>query len=194
MKVTPRKLAGAFEVRLEPRWDARGYFMRTWDERLAAEAGIARRWVQENQSRSVRRHILRGLHFQRPPHAEAKLVRCVVGRVLDVFVDLRRGSPSYGRWDAVELAAEEHNMVFIPRGCAHGFYTLTDESVVQYKVDACYAPQAEIGLRWDSAGIDWPAAEPLLSDKDRALPDFATVETLLAGVADWDAEADEGGR
>lgn len=189
MKVTPRKLAGAFEVRLEPRWDARGYFMRTWDERLAAEAGIARRWVQENQSRSVRRHILRGLHFQRPPHAEAKLVRCVVGRVLDVFVDLRRGSPSYGRWDAVELAAEEHNMVFIPRGCAHGFCTLTDESVVQYKVDACYAPQAEIGLRWDSVGIDWPAAEPLLSDKDRALPDLATVETLLAGVADWDAEA-----
>lgn len=190
MKVIPRKLAGSQEVRLEPRWDARGYFVRSWDELLAADAGIQRRWLQENQSRTIRRHTLRGLHFQKPPHAETKLVRCVVGRVLDVFVDLRRDSPTYGQWDAVELAAELHNMVFIPRGCAHGFCTLSDESVLQYKVDARYAPGAEIGLRWDALDIDWPTASPMLSDKDRDLPDFSTVERLLADVADWQAEAE----
>jgi dTDP-4-dehydrorhamnose 3,5-epimerase len=148
--------------------------MRVWDEQIFREHGLTTSWVQENQSLSDRKGIIRGLHFQQPPHAETKLIRVVGGAILDVFVDLRKESATYGRWDSIQLSAESHTMVYIPKGFAHGFCTLTEKTVVIYKVDAYYAPEFEGGLRWDdeTLNIRWPTQEPLVSVKDRALPSF----------------------
>jgi len=180
MKVTPLRLPGTFEIRLEPRRDDRGYFMRWYDRETFARAGLPTEWVQANESRSTR-NVLRGLHFQRPPHAETKLVRAIHGRVHDVFVDLRRGSPSYGQWDAVELDAAAANAVLIPRGFAHGFCTVSDEAIVSYLVDSEYVPGAEGGLLWNdpAVGIRWPlVTEPIVSAKDRAWPTLAHLEPI----------------
>ena len=176
MKVTERRFRGVFEVRLEPRWDARGSFMRTYDADLLGVAGVDRPWVQENQSRNVRQGIVRGLHFQFPPHAETKLVRCIRGSIFDVFVDLRSGSPTFGPWDGLVLSEEKPSMVLIPKGFAHGYCTLTEESEVLYKVDHPYRADSEGGLLWSDPdiGIDWPAIEhPELSEKDRKQISFA---------------------
>ncbi|MGC9994040.1 MAG: dTDP-4-dehydrorhamnose 3,5-epimerase [Terriglobia bacterium] len=174
MEITPRRLNGTYQIVLAPHGDERGYFMRVWDEQLSRQHGLTTAWVQENQSLSRRKGIIRGLHFQRPPHAETKLVRVAAGAILDVFVDLRKGSHTYGQWDSLELSAENHRVVYIPRGFAHGFCTLTDEALVVYKVDAYYAPESEGGLRWDDEvlRINWPTRDPLVSDKDKRLPSF----------------------
>jgi len=174
MKIEPLKLSDTFKVILDPRKDERGYFVRTFDKAIFQACGLATDWAQENQSLSDRRSILRGLHFQRPPHAETKLIRVVSGAIFDVFVDLRKASPTYGQWDSVDLSADNHTMVYIPKGFAHGFCTITDVAVVVYKVDACYAPDAERGLRWDdeTLNIRWPTDKPFLSAKDTALPAF----------------------
>jgi dTDP-4-dehydrorhamnose 3,5-epimerase len=180
MKLEPRRLAGAYEIRFEPRGDERGYFMRWYDRDTFARAGLPTEWVQANESSSLR-NVVRGLHFQRPPHAETKLVRAVAGRVFDVFVDLRRGSPTYGQSDSVELSAERKNAVLIPRGFAHGFCALTDDAVVSYLVDNAYAPNAEGGLAWDdpALGISWPVgANPVVSARDRAWPRLADLEPI----------------
>lgn len=179
MKLTPRRLAGTYEIALEPRGDERGAFVRWYDRETFARAGLPTEWVQGNES-SSRRNVVRGLHFQRPPHAETKLVRAVAGSVYDVFVDLRRGSATYGQWDAVELSAEKRNAVLIPRGFAHGFCARTD-AVVSYLVDNAYAPQAEGGLAWDAPelAIPWPVeGEPILSARDRAWPGLSALEPL----------------
>lgn len=183
MQITPLKIPGTYEITLKPLGDVRGYFMRTYDNHIFAEHGLVTQWMQENQSYSSRQGIVRGLHFQRPPHAETKLVRALSGTVLDVFVDLRQGSPFFGQWDTVELHAEKHNMVYIPKGFAHGFCTLTDEVIVAYKVDAFYAPDHEGGLRWNdpTLKIPWPCETPLVSTKDQAWPelvDFVSPFTL----------------
>jgi dTDP-4-dehydrorhamnose 3,5-epimerase len=180
MRLEPRRLAGVFEIVPEPRGDERGYFMRWYDRESFARAGLPTEWVQGNES-SSRRNVVRGLHFQRPPHAEAKLVRAIAGAVFDVFVDLRRGSPTYGQWDAVELTATRKNAVLIPRGFAHGFCARTDDAVVSYLVDNAYAPQAEGGLAWDdpALGIAWPLQGPaIVSQRDRAWPPLAALEPL----------------
>jgi dTDP-4-dehydrorhamnose 3,5-epimerase len=172
MNIQPLSLAGSYLVRLEPRRDDRGYFLRTYDEGAFRAAGLPTSWVQENQAWSSRRGTLRGLHFQRPPFAESKLVRVLVGAILDVFVDLRLDSSSYGQWDAIELSADNFAMVYVPKGFAHGYCTLTEQALVAYRVDSPYAPQCEGGLRWDDpvVGIQWPVKAPYLSDKDRSLP------------------------
>ncbi len=180
MNIAPRRLAGTFEITLAPHADARGYFMRWYDCALFAAAGLPTGWLQGNESGS-RRGVVRGLHFQRPPHAETKLVRAVTGTVFDAFVDLRRGSPTYGAWDAVELSAARGNAVLIPKGFAHGFCCLSEEAVVSYLVDHPYTPQAEGGLAWDdpALGIPWPLPVPaLVSDKDRRWPRLAALEPL----------------
>ena len=180
MKIAPRRLAGTFEIALEPRLDERGYFMRWYDREGFARAGLPTEWVQANESAS-RRNVVRGLHFQRPPHAEAKLVRAISGAVFDVFVDLRRASPTYGQWDAVELSANARNAILIPRGFAHGFCATSDEAVVSYLVDNAYAPAAEGGLAWDdpALAIAWPLTGPAqVSAKDRAWPRLAQLEPL----------------
>ena len=174
MEIVPLKLSGSFKIILDPRKDERGYFVRTFDKAIFQAGGLTTEWVQENQSLSNCRGILRGLHFQRPPHAETKLIRVVVGAILDVFVDLRKASPTYGQWDSVDLSADNHTMVYVPKGFAHGFCSTADVAVVTYKVDANYAPEAEGGLRWDDETLDikWPTDKPFLSVKDRALPAF----------------------
>jgi dTDP-4-dehydrorhamnose 3,5-epimerase len=174
MEIKPLRIEGTFEIQLQPREDERGYFMRNYDDMIFRDHGLVTDWKQENQSLSTKRGIIRGLHFQAPPHAETKLVRAVIGRVLDVFVDLRKDSPTYGQWDAVELSEDNHNMVYIPKGFAHGYCTLTNRSLVQYKVDAYYAPSAEGGLRWNdkTLNIQWPVSDPTLSERDQILPEF----------------------
>ncbi len=174
MEITPLRLNGTYQIVFTPHNDERGYFMRVWDEALARRHGLTTAWMQENQSLSRRKGIIRGLHFQRPPHAETKLIRVAAGAILDVFVDLRKGSQTYGQWDSLELSAENHRGVYIPRGFAHGFCTLTEEALAVYKVDAYYAPESEGGLRWDDEvlRINWPTREPLISEKDKRLPSF----------------------
>ena len=179
MDIEPLPLPGAFTVTLDPRCDERGYFMRTYDETLFLHAKLVTAWAQENESWSHRRGQVRGLHFQHPPHAETKLVRVCAGAIFDVLVDLRRGSPTYGRWEGVELSATNHRMAYIPKGFAHGFCALTDGVLVQYRVDAPYAPAFEGGLRWDDPdlAIAWPVGEVFVSAKDAALGSFAQFES-----------------
>lgn len=162
-------------VIVEPRLfrDARGYFFESFSQREFSEKVRAVNFVQDNESRSTC-GVLRGLHFQRPPHAQSKLVRCVRGAVLDVAVDIRRGSPTYGRHVAVELTEDNHLQLFIPRGFAHGFAVLSAEAVFQYKCDNYYAPEADggISIRDASLGIDWriPEEKIILSEKDTRHP------------------------
>ena len=162
-------------VVIEPKvfGDARGYFFEAFNQREFDEKVGAIRFVQDNESKS-RYGVLRGLHFQKGEHAQAKLVRVVSGSVLDVAVDLREGSSTYGKWHAEELTGENHRMVFIPRGFAHGFAVLSEEVVFQYKCDNFYCPAAEGGIAWNDPGlgIDWrlPEADILLSEKDKHHP------------------------
>ena len=183
MKIEALEIVGAHEIILRPLGDPRGYFMRTYDHAIFEEHGLPTQWVQENQSANAKKGILRGFHFQAPPHAETKLVRALVGRVLDVFVDIRRSSPTYGRVGMVELDAAKHNAVLVPRGCAHAYLTLTEDTVVAYKVDAYYAPQSEGGLAWNDPdlGIDWPLdGEPQLSEKDTKWPRLKDLDSPFA--------------
>jgi dTDP-4-dehydrorhamnose 3,5-epimerase len=156
--------------------DARGYFCETWSADRMAEGGLQVRFVQDNESLSAAAGTLRGLHCQAPPFAQAKLLRVARGAIRDVAVDARRGSPTYGRWVAEELSAENGAQIFIPRGFLHGFVTLTDDTLVLYKVDNGYDAASDGGVRWNDpdVGVDWGvAAEGLtLSDKDRRAPFF----------------------
>lgn len=159
-------------VIIEPKLfnDARGYFFESFSQREFDEAVRRVRFVQDNESRSSR-GVVRGLHFQKPPFAQSKLVRVISGAVLDVAVDIRRGSPTFGRHVAVELSGENHRQVFIPRGFAHGFSVLTESVVFQYKCDNYYSPESEGAIAWDDPdlGIDWKIApsDVILSEKDR---------------------------
>ena len=155
--------------------------MRTYDSHIFAKLGLTTDWLQENESYTARRYTIRGLHFQHPPYSETKLVRVVRGAILDVFVDLRTQSATFRRWGILEVSAERHNMVYIPRGLAHGFCTLVDDCIVSYKVDEVYHPDAEGGVRWDdpALGITWPSRTPTLSDRDRALPSLDDVTLLF---------------
>lgn len=166
-----RRLKGVFEITFEPHIDERGFFMRTFDDKLFDEIGINKKWVQENHARSDSKDIIRGLHFQLPPYSETKLVRSIVGVVLDVFVDLRKDSSTFGQWDSIELSAKNKKMILIPRGFAHGYCTLTEISEVLYKVDNYYSPEYEGGIIWNDRNlkIDWKLNKgdyPILSDKD----------------------------
>ena len=180
MRIEALRLPGTFLVTGSPLRDERGSFMRWYDREAFARAGLPVDWVQGNESSSGR-NVVRGLHFQRPPHSEAKLVRAVRGAVYDAFVDLRRGSPTFGAWDAVELSEEAANAVLIPRGFAHGFCVVSDQALVAYLVDNAYAPAAEGGVRWDdpALAIPWPlSGTPVVSAKDRRWPPLAQVEPL----------------
>lgn len=158
---------------VEPRVfpDGRGFFMEAYKYSDFAGAGIAEHFVQDNHSSSAR-GVLRGLHYQLPPHAQGKLVRVIEGRVWDVAVDIRRGSPTFRKWTGVELSAENSRMVYIPPGFAHGFLTLSEHAQFFYKCTAEYSASCEAGIRWDDPGIGipWPAAEITVSDRDRGLP------------------------
>ena len=162
-------------VIIEPRifTDARGYFFESFSQRAFDEQVRTIHFVQDNESKSSY-GVLRGLHFQKPPYAQSKLVRCVKGAVLDVAVDIRKGSPTYGKWVSCELTENNHRQFFVPRGFAHGFSVLSDEVIFQYKCDNFYAPQAEGAIAWDdpTLNIDWkiPADKVILSEKDAHHP------------------------
>lgn len=172
MKVIETKLKGV--VILEPRvfGDARGWFMETWSKAKFDAAGMPLEFVQDNQSYSAHKGTLRGLHYQLEPMAQAKLVRCTRGELLDVAVDVRPKSPQFAKWTGAILSAENKRQLFIPRGFAHGFITLTDDVEIQYKADNFYAPQCEGNIRWDDPqiGIEWPFAPTILADKDANAP------------------------
>ena len=171
MEIIRTEIEDVFIV--EPRvfGDARGYFFESFNAaEFEAKSGVKTTFVQDNESKS-KYGVLRGLHFQKGEHAQSKLVRVVRGRVLDVAVDIRKGSPTFGKYVAVELSEENHRQLFVPRGFAHGFAVLSEEAVFQYKCDNLYAPQAEGAIAWNDPqiGIDWKidAADVLLSDKDK---------------------------
>lgn len=163
-----------FEISVKTYRDERGWFRETWSRRTLAATGIDADFCQDNHSFSRYAGTIRGLHFQTPPFAQAKLVRCLKGSIFDVAVDIRTGSPSYGNWVSCLLSAEEGNQFFVPAGFAHGFMTLEHDCEVAYKVDSDYAPQADAGVIWNDPiiNIDWPSDHrpPVLSEKDNELP------------------------
>lgn len=164
--------------------DQRGWFTESYNRARLADLGITDDFVQDNHSMSAAKGTLRGMHFQRPPHAQAKIVRCIVGAIWDVAVDLRGGSPTYGRWVAAELTAAGGEQLYVPAGFAHGFLTLTENAEVAYKASAYYAPESDEGLAWDDPdmAIAWPlgGTEPFLSGRDRALQRLAGWESPFA--------------
>lgn len=168
----PTPIAGAYIVRLEPRTDERGFFARTFCVDEFEAVGITAKFVQQSLARSVRRGTLRGMHFQAEPHGEDKFVRCTRGRIFDAIADLRRSSPSFRRVFTVELDAASGDALFVPRGCAHGYQTLDDDTDVLYAMSARYAPQAARAIRYDDPGLSiaWPISEPILSAADQAAP------------------------
>ena len=159
---------------IEPRvfGDNRGWFMESWSKRDLAAAGIHCEFVQDNQSFSAQKGTLRGLHYQLNPNCQAKIIRCTKGTILDVAVDIRQGSPMYKKWIAIKLSAENQKQLYIPRGFAHGFVTLTDDVEVQYKADNYYAPECDGNIRYDdpAIGVDWGSGDFILSEKDQKAP------------------------
>jgi dTDP-4-dehydrorhamnose 3,5-epimerase len=167
-------LLGAFVIELEQLGDARGFFARTWCQREFATRGLDAKLVQCNISFNHATGTVRGMHYQVAPYAEAKLVRCTMGAIYDVIIDLRPESPTFTQWIAVELTAENRRMCYIPKGFAHGFQTLRDNTEVLYQMSEFYAPAAARGIRWNDPafGIQWPMEVRVIAERDRTYPDF----------------------
>lgn len=172
MKVIETALPGVVIIEPQVFGDARGWFMESWSAKKMEDGGIHVAFVQDNHSFSAQKGTLRGLHYQLNPMAQAKLLRASRGAIFDVAVDVRRGSPTYAQWVGVELSAENYRQLFIPRGFAHGFITLTDNVEVQYKADNLYAPDCDGNIRWDdpAIGVAWPLTPTVLSEKDANAP------------------------
>lgn len=179
MQLDPTALPGVMILTPARFGDARGWFSETWNAARMVEAGLDLAFVQDNHSFSAEKGTLRGLHFQRPPRAQDKLVRCTRGTILDVAVDIRKGSPHYGQWVGVELSAENGKQLLVPKGFLHGFLTLTPDCEVQYKCTDTYAPDCDGAVAWNSVGIDWGlnGATPVLSAKDAAAPALADFDS-----------------
>ena len=179
MQLDPTALPGVMILTPARFGDARGWFSETWNAARMVEAGLDLAFVQDNHSFSAEQGTLRGLHFQRPPRAQDKLVRCTRGTILDVAVDIRKGSPHYGQWVGIELSAENGKQLLVPKGFLHGFLTLTPDCEVQYKCTDTYAPDCDGAVAWNSVGIDWGlnGATPVLSAKDAAAPALADFDS-----------------
>jgi dTDP-4-dehydrorhamnose 3,5-epimerase len=175
MKFVPTPVHGVTVVDLDIAEDERGFFARTFCQDEFTAAGIEIKPCQLNLSHNAHAFTLRGLHFQAKPHGENKLVHCVRGRIFDVAVDLRSDSPSYRRWFGIELAPHLRRLLYVPKGCAHGFLTLEPESDVSYVMGQPFVAEAGRGVRWDDPafGIDWPTQPQLISSRDRSFPDFS---------------------
>jgi dTDP-4-dehydrorhamnose 3,5-epimerase len=174
MKFSESKIQGAFLIELQRRKDHRGFFARSWCAREFEAQGLNPRVVQINVGFTAKKAGLRGLHYQLAPHAEAKTVRCTYGSVFDVVLDLRPDSPTHKQWEAFELGAENHKMLYIPEGCAHGYQTLTDDAEIEYLTSAFYASGSATGVRFDDPAfnIKWPLPLGSISDADRSWPDY----------------------
>ncbi|QBF34257.1 dTDP-4-dehydrorhamnose 3,5-epimerase [Thalassococcus sp. S3] len=187
MDITETALPGVFVLTPRRFGDARGFFAETYNRRTLTGLGITTEFVQDNHSLSAEAGTIRGLHFQAPPAAQAKLVRCGRGALWDVAVDIRRGSPAYGRWIGVELSAENGRQLLVPAGCAHGFVTRAPETEIVYKCSDYYAPDTEGAIVWNDPdlGIDWELGDraPILSEKDAAAPRLATFDTPFTWAA-----------
>lgn len=168
------KLKGAFIIELERQEDARGFFARTWCSQEFKARGLKADLAQGSLSFNKQKGTIRGMHYQRAPWQEIKLVRCTRGAIYDVLVDLRRNSATFKHWVAEELTAENHRMFYIPEGMAHGFQTLGDDTEVYYQISPAYHPEAAAGVRWNDPafGITWPLHDIIISDRDRQFPDF----------------------
>lgn len=173
MNFLETKLEGVFIIEPEVHGDHRGWFMESHNDKEFKNAGLELNFIQDNQSFSVAKGTLRGLHFQMEPKAQTKLVRCTKGIIFDVAVDIRKGSPTFGEWFGIELSEENKKQLLIPKGFAHGFMTITDNVEVQYKVDELYSPKNDRGIIWNDPdiGIEWPVdIKPILSNKDEKAP------------------------
>jgi dTDP-4-dehydrorhamnose 3,5-epimerase len=172
MQFTPSRIGGAWIIDITPIHDHRGFFAMTWLPSEFRKHGIEPALAQCNVAYNHKRGTLRGMHFQRAPHAQAKLIRVTRGALLDVIVDLRAGSPTFKQWDAVELSADNRRMFYMPEGMAHGYLTLTDDVEAHYHASTPWVPSAEGGLRWNDPafGIDWPFAPVVISEKDAGWP------------------------
>lgn len=184
MQVRRLALEGVIEIVPRKFGDARGYFSETYSRQSFANAGIDIEWVQDNQSLSAEKGVLRGLHFQVAPFAQDKLVRVLSGSIFDVLVDLRSGSPTYGKWLSCILSSDAWNQLLVPKGFAHGFLTLEPDVEVLYKVSAPYSPACDRGIRWNdpAIGIEWPleGRAPVLSGKDAAAPFLADIAAQIS--------------
>lgn len=178
MIFTPTRLAGVWLIELEPRRDERGFFARTWCRRELEEHGLDPALAQESLSYNRRRGTLRGLHFQRPPHAETKIVSCPRGAIFDVVVDLRPDSPTFRAWQGFELDDENRRALYVPKGFAHGFQTLADDTEIAYRISEFYAPDAAAGCRYDDPafGIEWKLPVAIIAERDLSWPPFTRRE------------------
>ena len=185
MRVSPTDLPGLLIVSLDVHKDHRGFFAETWRDKWAELIQQGAPFVQDNHVRSEERGVLRGLHFQKPPHAQAKLIWVSRGAVYDAVVDLRLGSPTYGKWYGLVLSEENMLRLFVPRGFAHGYMTLEPGTEVQYKVNAYYKPDHDAGIRFDDPALEipWPDLRPVLSEKDKLLPLLADLESPFVSAA-----------
>jgi dTDP-4-dehydrorhamnose 3,5-epimerase len=176
MIFTETRLPGAYIVELRKLRDERGFFARSWCQKEFEEQGLVARVVQTNVSFNHTKGTLRGMHYQEPPFAETKLIRCTRGAIFDVIIDLRRDSPTFMQWTGVELTADNHNMLFVPEEFAHGFQTLQDGTEVTYQVSQFYTPGSERGIRYNDPAFDiaWPLAVEVISIKDQSWPDFSS--------------------
>jgi dTDP-4-dehydrorhamnose 3,5-epimerase len=174
MRIHETKLDGAKLIELEPVRDSRGYFVRTFCQREFTAHGLHCSFVQHSMSQTVARGSIRGMHFQRAPASEVKVVSCLKGAIYDVVIDLRSSSPTHGRWQGFELSAENRRRLYIPVGFAHGFQTLTDDAEVAYLISEFYVPEAAGGVRYNDPAfaIRWPLEVTLISEKDKAWPDY----------------------
>lgn len=172
MKFQPARLPGVWIIDLELREDERGFLARTFCEREFEQYGLNIRWPQCNLTLTRRRGTIRGLHYQAEPKPEIKLIRCAVGAIWDVLVDLRKDSPTFGQWEAFELTGQNRRMLYVPGGIAHGFQCLQDNSEVFYHMSEFYHPELARGVRWNDPqlAIPWPLPDPILSERDRQLP------------------------
>lgn len=171
-ELTSAVLAGCFEIRPRVHVDARGSFVKVFHRDLFRAHGLETDFAEEYYSQS-RRGVVRGMHFQVPPADHVKVVYCVHGEVFDVLLDLRVGSPSYGKVASFRLSAEQGNYLYIPKGVAHGFCAISETAIMVYKVGTVHDPEHEAGVRWDSIGIEWPVADPIVSERDARLPRLA---------------------
>jgi dTDP-4-dehydrorhamnose 3,5-epimerase len=176
VRFTETPIAGAFLIDIEPVEDERGFFARTYDAGEWRRRGLQPHVEQCSVSFNRRKGTLRGMHYQRSPHAETKLVRCTQGAVYDVVIDLRPSSPSFRQWFAAELTAHNHRLLYVPEGLAHGFQTLEDDSEVAYQISESWQPQAAAGVRWDDPAfaIQWPLPVTVIAERDRTFPDFSS--------------------